>query len=126
MVAPRRCETLKIKRSSFGIRPSETINWRARANRRQEGHGAVGGTLLVTGDRIVFSPNLVNRLLLGGRWETPVASVRSIELVPSGGDRYGGGFRDRLGIRTTEGLQIFVVNRVESRIRELHHLLRLH
>jgi hypothetical protein len=115
--------------------PDEVLRWKALAN-HVAGPSYVfwgmtsssSGQLAVTNRRIFYQPSRVDTLFRQKRWEKSLDEVTDIEVVdrPHGADGvdvFAGGLRDRLGIKTADGVEIFVVNRLEQKIAELRALL---
>ena len=118
------------------LEPGEELGWKARAN-HVAGPSYVfwgmtsssSGRLAVTNRQVFYQPSRVDTLFRQKRWERPLDAVTGIEIVarkrraPEDGiDVFAGGMRDRLGIRTEEGVEVFVVNQLETRVIELHKL----
>ena len=87
------------------------------------GQAASGGRLVVTDRRVFFTPSRLDSVFSKKGWECPVGAVTGIEVVGRDAeDVFGGGMRERLGIRTADGREVFVVNRLEERMAELRPL----
>jgi len=52
-------------------------------------------------------------------WECPINAVIGIEIADRDRAVLAGGMRKRLGVKTINGVEIFVVNRQEEKINEL-------
>lgn len=112
------------------LEPDEVLRWKARAN-HVEGpsyalygmKSAAGGQLIVTNRRIFFQPGRADRATGAKRWELPLDAVAGIEVVARDGEPFAGGMRKRLGIQSADGVEVFVVNRLEQKMAELHELL---
>ena len=117
------------------LEPGEALLWKAAAN-HVGGPSYVfwgmtsssSGQLAVTDRRVFFQPSRVDTLFRQKRWERPLGAVIGVEIVNRGSrdgvDVFAGELRNRLGIRTEDGVEIFVVNRLEKRMVELQGLLR--
>jgi hypothetical protein len=86
---------------------------------------AAGGQLIVTDRRIFFQPSRLDRAVAAKRWECPVGDVVSLETVGKDAEIFAGGTRERLGIRTGDGLEVFVVSKLEQTMTQLRPLLGL-
>ncbi len=116
--------------------PDEVLRWKALAN-HVAGPSYVlwgmtsssSGQLAVTNRRVFYQPSRVDTLFRQKHWEKSLDDVTNIEVVDrrrtsaDGVDVFAGDLRDRLGIRTADGVEIFVVNRLEQKITELRALL---
>ena len=102
--------------------PGEQLRWKCLAN-RVVGKIDEGGQLVVTDRRVLFQPNRVDASLGHEGWECPLGGVTAVELVGRDGSLFAGGVRKRLGLRTEESLEVFVVNRVKKKMAELNALL---
>jgi hypothetical protein len=115
------------------LEPDEVLRWKARAN-HVEGpwyslygfQAAAGGQLIVTNRRIFFQPSRADRATGAERWDLPLGAITGIEVIDPAGSAFAGGMRERLGIRTENGVEVFVVNRLAQRISELQALRLLH
>jgi hypothetical protein len=84
---------------------------------------ASGGRLVVTDRRVFFTPSRLDAVFSKKPWELPVDAVTGLEVVGKDGtDVFGGGMRDRLGIRTADGVEVFVVNKLDERLADLRPL----
>src|SRR5436305_5062688 len=100
--------------------PDEQVVWSQLANRTQSSARAVGGKLFLTDRRLVFCPHWVDAAMRGRTWDVPLASVAAFGIAPKGGDRFGGGLRDRLRIELLHGgNELFVVKRLEEVVARL-------
>lgn len=116
------------------LEPGEALHWKARAN-HVDGPSYVfwgmtsssSGQLVVTDRRVFYQPSRVDTLFRQKRWERPLDAVLDIEVVNRGSregvDVFAGELRDRLGIKTEEGIEVFVVNQLEKKMVELRGLL---
>jgi len=118
------------------LQPGEELRWKALAN-HVAGPSYVlwgmtsssSGQLVVTDRRVFYQPSRVDTLFRQKRWERPLDDVTNIEVVDrrrtsaDGVDVFAGDLRNRLGIRTAEGVEIFVVNKLEKKMAELRELL---
>ena len=113
------------------LEPGEELRWKAAANHVAGPSYAFwgmtsssSGQLVVTNRRVFYQPSRVDTLARQKRWERPLDAVTDIEIVDrDGADVFAGGMRDRLGIRTADGIEVFVVNQLEKKMAELRELL---
>jgi hypothetical protein len=105
------------------LQPAEAIRWKTLANRVLSSRNTSGGQLVLTDSRIFFQPNRIDTMLGRNPWECPVGAVTGIETVDRDRAVLAGGMRKRLGIQTTDGVEIFVVNNLEEKVAELRGLL---
>jgi hypothetical protein len=116
--------------------PDEVLRWKALANHVAGPSYALwgmtsssSGQLVVTNRRIFYQPSRVDTLFRQKRWERSLDAVEDFEVVDrrrtsaDGVDVFAGDLRNRLGIKTADGVEIFVVNRLEQKIAELRALL---
>jgi outer membrane protein assembly factor BamB len=82
-----------------------------------------GGWLTVTNKRVFFSRTGFDAATGNPPWECPLASVAGIEAVDRDLTVPAGGTRKRLGIQTSAGVEVFVVNGLEGKLLELRKLL---
>lgn len=108
--------------SSTEALPGEEIRFSKAANRTQSSGRAVGGKLFVTNYRILFLPHLADSATGGQKLLLPLAQVRHIGEQPAGGDRLGGGLRDRLMIVHGGGTELFVVNQLPTVVDTIRQL----
>lgn len=114
------------------LEPDEVLRWTARAN-HVEGpsyslygmKSAAGGQLIATNRRIFFQPSRADRATGAKRWELPLDAITGIEVIDRDGEPFAGGMRKRLGIQAADGVEVFVVNRLEQKMAELRALLLL-
>src|SRR5262245_54382466 len=76
---------------------------------------AAGGQLNVT-DR-------ADRAIGATAWTCALVDVVGIETVGKDSEIFAGGMRDRLGVRTKDGLEVFVVNKLQKTQNKLRALL---
>lgn len=105
------------------LEPGETLRWKALANRLLSPAVTSGGRLVVTDRRVFFQPNRYDTMLGREFWQRPLDAVTGIEVVGRDAAVFAAGMRRRLGLRTADGLEVFVVNRLEKKIAELRRLL---
>ncbi|MEX2107510.1 MAG: hypothetical protein WD827_01335 [Solirubrobacterales bacterium] len=115
------------------LEPGEELRWKALAN-HVDGPSYVlwgmtsssSGQLVVTDRRVFYQPSRVDTLFRQKRWECPLDAAMGVEIVSrasrEGIDMFAGELRDRLGIRTEDGVEVFVVNRLEEKMVELQRL----
>ncbi|MBS1843089.1 MAG: hypothetical protein JST53_01615 [Actinobacteria bacterium] len=126
-----------LKRSSFAVKlgdmgvflpeleldKGENAVWEAWANHVRRSV-AVGGVLAVTDQRLFFQPNRIERWFRRKTWNCPRDSVVGCEAIARNWKAVlGGGVRRRLAIRTTTGIEVFVVSDVDRRLAELGEVL---
>jgi hypothetical protein len=102
----------------------ESIAWSKLANREQSDLRQVGGRLFVTTRRVVFEPNIVDRVTRGERWEASTAAVLTVETLPAAPAMPVLGraarLRTRLLLRLSDGQEeVFVINGVRAAVDEL-------
>jgi hypothetical protein len=105
------------------LEAGETLRWKALANRVLSPAVTSGGRLVVTDRRVLFQPNRYDMMLGREVWERPLDVVTSVEVVGRDAAVFAAGMRRRLGIRTADGLEVFVVNRLKKKVPELRALL---
>src|SRR5438128_954470 len=95
--------------------------WPANRVRRRR---AVGGLLFVTNARLIFLPHQVERLLGMKPWIVSLHDVTGLSELPKRGVM-GSAARKRLAIEVrNEPREVFVVNRLEDRLRLLRDAVR--
>jgi len=105
------------------LRPDEVMRWKTLANRVVSPRIASGGQLIVTDRRVLFQPNRFDTAIGRKPWECPLEYVTGIESVSRSRDALAGGLRERLGIQTADGVEIFVVNKLEKKMMEVREFL---
>jgi hypothetical protein len=104
------------------LEPGESVTWSRRANRFQGSRG-VGGRLVLTDRRLVFSPHRFDAALAGSVWQAAFDQVSSVGIEPRGSAHkalFGGGLRKRLRVRTGDGgEELFVVNKLDQVLESL-------
>jgi hypothetical protein len=96
----------------------DTSEWSCRANRTQSAFRAVGGHVVLEGDRLEFRPHGFDRALAGKEWSVPLTAIRSVGAEPRGLNPFSGAIRERLRIETEDGgVELFVVNKL-AEVRE--------
>lgn len=98
------------------------MQWKALANRVLSGSVTAGGRLFVTDRRVFFQPNRIDAMLGRKVWESPLEGVTAVETIGRDARLFAGGPRKRLGIKTADGEEVFVVNRLK---KNEHQLLKL-
>src|SRR5262249_42947357 len=114
------------------LEPGDNLVWKSLAN-HVDGpsytlygmQAAAGGQLVVTDRRMFFQPGRADRAIGAEAWTCPVGDVVGIETVGKDSEIFAGGMRDRLGVRTKDGLAGFVVNKLEQTQNRLPPFLRL-
>jgi len=104
------------------LAPGEEVRWKAFANRVLPNSTTAGGRLFVTDRRVFFQPNRIDAGLGQKVWECPLEGVTAVETVGRDGRLFAGGTRKRLGIKTADGEEVFVVNRLKRKEDELLRL----
>lgn len=105
------------------LKSDEAIRWKTAANRALSSWMASGGRLFVTNQRIFYQPNRVDTILGRKAWDCPLDAVVAVDLVSRDRAILAGGMRERLGIQTPHGTEVFVVNHLKQKIEELRDLL---
>jgi hypothetical protein len=105
------------------LEADETIRWQSSAGRSLNRWITSGGKLMVTNRRVLFQPNRFDTVTGKKPWECPVASVTGFETVDRDLAVLAGGMRERLGVQTVDGTEIFVVNNLGKKVVELRELL---
>ncbi len=85
------------------LKNGERLEWKKNANRQQGPIRAVGGRLYLTNERLIFSPNRVDRITRGESWQTSLTEITEIGLESTG-------LRKRLSVAAGENTDLFVVN----------------
>jgi hypothetical protein len=84
---------------------------------------ARGGTLVITGRRVIFEPNSVEAVLGLSRHAWSRSAIATVALAPRGLNLLGGAVRRRVRLTMLDGsTELFVVNRpqeLEDRLAEL-------
>jgi hypothetical protein len=97
-----------------------------RAANRSFGNRAIGGRLFVTTRRVIFAPNVFDRLLRAKVWSCPITAVESVGT--SGRtleDPLSGGARRRLRLSLSGNQQeLFVVNNVVTVVEAIKDAMR--
>jgi len=88
-----------------------TARWFANHSR---GSNAVGGVLWLTSLRLVFIPNRVERFLRRAEWTSRLDEIIEVRVANAGLNRTNGALRRRLAVRRRDGVDYFVVNKVEA------------
>ena len=93
----------------------ERVLMKPGANRSQ-GNRAIGGRLFVTDRRVIFVPNIVDRLTGATTWTCGLSDVGDVGTAErSLNEPFSGAARRRLEVRLAGGgKELFVVNHVES------------
>ncbi len=105
------------------LEADEAIRWQSSAGRSLNRWITSGGKLVVTNRRVLFQPNRFDAVTGKKPWECPLASVTGFEAVDRDLTVLAGGMRKRLGIQTSDGVKIFVVNDLEEKVSELREIL---
>ena len=105
------------------LKPREMIRWQSSASRAVSRWRTSGGKLIATDQRVFFQPTRIDAIISGKPWECPLTAVRRVEIIDRDLTVFAGGMRERLGIQTADGVEVFVVNKVENKVVELRELL---
>jgi len=112
------------------LEPGENLAWKCLANHVAGPsyalygmQAAAGGRLVVTDRRMFFQPSRADRAVGAKAWTCPLVDVEGIETVGKDSEIFAGGMRDRLGVRTKNGLEVFVVNKLQTTQNKLRALL---
>jgi hypothetical protein len=105
------------------LKPGEMIRWQSFASRAASRWRTSGGKLFVTDQRVFFQPTRIDAVISGKPWECPLTAVTGVEIIDRDLTALAGGMRERLGIQTADGVEIFVVNKLENKVVELRELL---
>jgi hypothetical protein len=105
------------------LESGEAIRWKSSAGRALNRWITSGGQLVVTDRRLLFQPNRFDVATGKKLWELPLDNVVDIEPVNREPTVTAGGSRRRLGIKTSSGVEIFVVNNLKTKIGELRGLV---
>lgn len=101
------------------LAPGEQLVWKRLANRQQGAYRVVGGRLILTNQRLVFTPHKLDGATGGESWSRDLGRISRVAIEP----RHLGlplvtpnvGLRRRLRIEEHDGtVNVFVVNRVED------------
>ena len=106
----------------------ESEIWSVLANHSVSAWRAVGGKLVATQSRLVFTPNRIDRALKGRVWAVPLDSIKAVDRKGPTGGLFNGGLRSRMRIVTNDGTEhLFVVNKLNDIISktEAHLAQRL-
>lgn len=101
------------------------------ANHTQSEGNAVGGKVTLTTESLLFTPNLVNKLLGGEECEIVLDNIESVGVEKKGSGSMkdtlkGGGLRDRLRIKLDDGTQeLFVVSNLDEIVEELNRVVNV-
>ena len=79
--------------------------------------------MAVTNRRVLFQPNRFDAITGKKPWECPLASVTGFEAVDRNLTALAGGVRRRLGVQTSDGVEVFVVNGLGKKVMELREIL---
>jgi hypothetical protein len=115
------------------LEPGEALAWRSAANHVPGSiytlwgmKTASGGQLVLTDRRIFFQPGRVDALFRERVWEKKLEEIDGFETVGPDGEVFGGGMRERLGVRSGDELEVFVVNKLERKLGDLRALTGKH
>jgi hypothetical protein len=101
------------------LQQNELLVTSFRANHTQ-GRRAVGGSLHLTTQRVVFRPHIIDRATGGTTWEAPLSAITDVSVAPKGGGgNFDGSLRDRLAISTGLDTSLFVVNKLPDVIAKI-------
>lgn len=94
------------------LRPNEQVVFDRLAN-RQVGWRALGGRLVGTQERLIFTPNVVDSRTGGEEWSIPLRDVRGVTVERRSDPGYGrlAKVRPKVFLTTDTGEEAFLVNR---------------
>ncbi len=95
------------------LREGESVLWRARAN-HSTGGLARGGELDLTETRLIFTPNVLDSMLLAKVWQADLRDIGAVDVAGRNGSPVSGGLRRRLRVSCDDGQHLFVVNDPED------------
>jgi hypothetical protein len=97
------------------LESGERILFKPGANRSQ-GNRAIGGHLFVTNQRVIFVPNVVDRLTGAKQWACTLSEIDGVGTAARTFDKpFSGGARRRLELHLDDDRrELFVVNHVEA------------
>jgi hypothetical protein len=111
------------------LEQGEALAWKAAANHVAGSiytlwgmNTASGGQLVLTDCRIFFQPGRVDTLFRERIWQKARDEIDGFETVGPDGEVFGGGMRERLGVRSGDELEVFVINKLDRRLGELRAL----
>jgi hypothetical protein len=85
-----------------------------RANRTQAWWRAVGGQLMLTNQRLIFSPHKFDGATGGNQWECPLDAISGVATAARGFNPLNGSLRPRLQVDSSGTSERFVVTNVDS------------
>lgn len=107
------------------LNPDERILWRSPA--AMSIRTAVGGTLYVTRDRVLFVPNRLNNRRNRPTHEWPLGDLQSVAARDRDFTPYTGGTHKRLGLTFGDGTTVlFVVKRLDEALGALQGVVASH
>lgn len=104
-------------------REDEEVKYSFLANRTQSSNRAVGGKLFITNQRCLFTPHLIDYFTGGKKCEINLSQISEVGVRPAGGDRLGGGLRERLKILHSNGEDLFVVNKFAEVVKTINSVV---
>jgi hypothetical protein len=102
------------------LRPDEREIGSFRANMTQ-GRLAVGGRLVLTNQRVVFSPRTLVKGPEGDPWECEHNAITDVGLAERGLNPFDGSLRRRLRIEHHGTVDLFVVSKAKSVAAAIRH-----
>lgn len=108
------------------LHDGEIPEWRRAANRQQR-RRAVGGRLLLTSERLIFTSNRLDRLTGGSDWSVDRDDVTAVDVAAPTLENgpFSGGLRSRLRLTLIGGTEeLFVVRSPDRCATELADRLR--
>ena len=99
--------------SKSEMRSDEMVVETLRANHIQ-GRIMHGGRLLLTDQRLIFSPHWFDALLRGKSWECELGSISAVSKAPRGSKLFDGSLRHRLQVECGDTIDFFVVSHVDA------------
>jgi len=104
------------------LEEGEAIRWESSAGRALNRWITSGGRLVVTNKRVLFQPNRFDAMTGKRPWGRPLTSVKDVQAVDRDPTVLAGGMRKRLGIQTADGIEVFIVNNVTTKVADLRGL----
>jgi hypothetical protein len=75
---------------------------------------------VLTAQRLVFTPHVLDALLTAGRWQVELADVTSVDVAERRVRAlFSGGVRTRLRVTTTRGEDLFVVSDPDAAVARI-------
>jgi hypothetical protein len=91
------------------------VGLEVRANRTVSALRAVGGKLVLQGDRLEFRPHGLDQVVFAREWSAPLTRIRSVGVEARGFNPFNGALRKRLRVEMDDGsVELFVVPRLDE------------